>query len=703
MLNETFALSRSMQAAGIAAESWHKDYGTCPKYRTFRLLLDSRGNVVDLESIASNEQIVALRKWEVSNGTSFPAFNVLPLLQAKTQDAKDDLSALKKEIKSGVAVDKASATAGIARLWKSCHSLWGESEIGRINRCLQSHPKSLQSILREVPKDLVAITELIRRAAMLDAQRLETDIRAIVMRRVVQSPNDAKEWIDTLLVSSAKSPKKVSLVLELSDWSSQHFDYPANHANVQRWINSRLMARGIDNSTAGAVPTLDAFGQPLSASDSALKFPSVSLPKLGGVNLRAMSGESPCQARYGRTDSESFPAGTVIRQAMKDSLEWLGDPSRKGRTWEDLSGACGFTKREGRTVPIAGVLLAYPSILPADPPELAGALGGEGQPSDPEGVKFEMCAKRVTAALNLAVKKHPATEIRVFVLAKADKARTKLLVSRRYEAKQIVSAAQSWLQGCRDIPDIRLNIGTNDKPNWRTPYVPFPTEVVRCLNVAWLRGGTTTDTVHGLNIGEGLSLFMETDVAASRTIERSLRLAVSNTCPLLLAIGHADHRRDGTFSLTAYPEYASLLPSLLGLLLHKLGYTKGGYMRSAPFLVGQMLALSDTLHKEYCQHVRKGETPLQLVGNALMPTALDNPTAGVARLSERIVPYQAWANTVGGDDAGLAKWTLQRFREIADQLGNQALPESCNDSDKAQMLLGYLARIEANTPDSDAN
>ena len=122
-------------------------------------------------------------------------------------------------------------------------------------------------------------------------------------------------------------------------------------------------------------------------------------------------------------------------------------------------------------------------------------------------------------------------------------------------------------------------------------------------------------------------------------------------------------------------------------------------MSYSPFLVGRMLALADTLHKEYCQHVRKGEIPPQLIGNALMPTALNNPTAGLARLSERIAPYQGWANTVVGEGVGLAKWALQRLGSVTEELGKQTLPEQCKDADKAQMLLGYLARIEAGASD----
>jgi len=67
-------------------------------------------------------------------------------------------------------------------------------------------------------------------------------------------------------------------------------------------------------------------------------------------------------------------------------------------------------------------------------------------------------------------------------------------------------------------------------------------------------------------------------------------------------------------------------------------------MRSKAFLVGRLLAMADLLHKEYCLDVRKGSIPTQLVGNALMPTALENPQQALARLSDRIYVYKSWVD-----------------------------------------------------------
>jgi hypothetical protein len=691
-----------MLSAGVEVESWHRQYVECPRRnKTLLVLLGRGGEVTKLESIADSDR-TSLRKYEVANGISFPAFNVLPLFQASTNDAKRWIDELKTEISLPDRIDQARLEKLVADVSLVCDPLWGESEKEKYNSCLVRHPATLKRILGSVPDEFGSIDELIQRAARLNAVALQEHIRQIALRGIAESPQTAKDWVNNLLVSSARILPKVSLVLELADWAGS-FPYPANHKRVQAWINSRLMASGSSETRNDSGLKVDAFGLRFGEADSHEKYPEVRLAKLGGVKLRAMSDEIPCQSRYGRIGSLSFPAGKSIRQAMKDSLEWIGSPERQGRTWQDVSGACGFTKREGRKVPIPGILLAYPSVLTRDPPELATAFGGE-EASDPQGVRFEKCAERVTAALNLAVRRQPETEIRVFVLTKVDRARTKVLFSRRYDAELVVTAARTWREGCNNIPDIRLNLGNHQTPWWITPEIPFPADIAKCLSVAWLGGGTRQDTVHGIGVEAGISLFMGSGGGDHMTAERALRLAIVNSAPLLLAIGQADHRRDGAFKLEQrYQRHPSLLPSMLGLLLYKLGHVKGDYMNSAPFLVGRMLALADTLHKEYCLHIRKGEVPPQLIGNALMSVALDNPVAGLARLSQRIAHYQAWANTFSGDEAGLAKWTLRQLGETACALGKHAIPQRCSDAEKAQMLLGYLARLDSVHPEREAN
>lgn len=687
MLNELYALNESMRSAGIARQSWHKDYGPCPKNRTFLLLLGSDGFVADIEPV-SDECRKSLRKWEVSSGTSFPSFNVLPLLHAVNQEAKDKVEALKKMLKTRALSNEGTLAKEVDALSEVSEKLWVESEGERINRCLQSHPANFSNFLGEAPQGLEAMRELICRASLLDVEKLWKGLKDALVKRIHNSPANPNEWIDTLLVTSAarKSMKKVSLVLELADRSL--FQYPANHEKVQAWVNSCLMAKEMQDSPASGASERDAFGQQI--TNTAGTFPVASIPRLGKVRLRAMSSESPCQFRYAKADSESFPTDAKVRQAMKDSLEWLANQERRGKTWQDVSEACGYDN---------GILLVYPSTLQTDPPELAEIFAGE-ESNDGEGTKFEAAAARITPALEGIVKAHPGVEIRLFALAKPDGYRTKVLVSKSYSASLLIAAARDWQKGCQNIPNIKLSVGTRDKPKLVEPIVPFPTEVVKCLNVAWLEDGARTKAVHGLGFGDGIVLLMESGPVAERILERALYLAVTNARSMLIAIGHADHRRDSSLRLDGhYHKHANLLPCVLGLLLHKLNFTKGGYMHTAPFLVGRMLALADTLHKEYCRHVRKGEIPPQLIGNALMPVAIDNPQKGLVRLRERLMVYQAWANKTHGEDNRLAKWTLSHMGTVSNELAGFILPDRTNDADKAQMLLGYLSRFESKGSD----
>ena len=121
-------------------------------------------------------------------------------------------------------------------------------------------------------------------------------------------------------------------------------------------------------------------------------------------------------------------------------------------------------------------------------------------------------------------------------------------------------------------------------------------------------------------------------------------------------------------------------------------------MSQNAYLIGRLMSLADEFHRNYCKRERDGEFPRQFIGNALMPMALENPTAGLARLAERLTLYQRVADTGLRDEAGAVSRAIVK----------DSLPPRCSDAEKAQMLLGYLARPSGEglteiTPDSDAD
>lgn len=718
MLNELFELTMSQQSAGITnKDSWHGRYKPCPKGAiTIRVFLGEGGSVSDFELIRDTSQIEAIRKYEPANGQSFPAFNVKPLYWAGDDDVRLKIKAFKKQVETGQTVGQS-----IVGTFGACSVLWSSTDKRKLGKCFKLAGE-FNAIIGKPSQEMSAVSVLAKRVAQLTPDGLFVGIKNAAVSKIAKSERNILDWFDKFFIctiqDSAKA-KKVSIVCDLSDRSS--YAFPPTHERVQRWVNSKLTEYAMGDSDGAS--GLDAFGGIADGTDG--KFPAATLPKLGGVTLRAMNSESPCQQRYGRADAASFCVGRDVRQKLKDSLEWLGKAERRNLTWRDVSGVCGYTKRNGKNVPVPGVLFAYPSILSNTLPPVPAMFAGEEDATDPNGSRFAAAAKRVVDGLSGILKERPDAEIRVFVLTKADKARTKLLLSRHYAASRILAAAAEWQAGCENIPRISLNIGTGkkEKANWIIPFTPFPTEVVGCLNVVWYREAVRTEQVVEMNIAEGLSLLLETTPFIERTAEYLLNVALRNTSTLLLSLGHADHKSDGSFTWNKntkpHMKHASLLPCLLGLLLDKLGHKKGDFMHTPSFLVGQMMSLADTLHKEYCRKVRgtrqtistsdkeggeqrrTGGLPRQLIGNAAMSIAMDNPTEGLARLTERILIYQAWANTASGD-IGYAGWALSEYRRISDELGKMTLPEHSTDTDKAQMLLGYLSRIAQGKDESES-
>ena len=123
-------------------------------------------------------------------------------------------------------------------------------------------------------------------------------------------------------------------------------------------------------------------------------------------------------------------------------------------------------------------------------------------------------------------------------------------------------------------------------------------------------------------------------------------------------------------------------------------------MQSPAFLIGRLMALSDQLHYQYCMVVRNKSLPPQLLGNALMQSAMNAPKSALAHYAQRILPYQAWAQTCTipeGEKSpqGLARHLLKQMGEVCAAIDAQAIPTRMSDADRAQMILGYIAKVQS--------
>ncbi len=278
----------------------------------------------------------------------------------------------------------------------------------------------------------------------------------------------------------------ISVYLDIPDW----IDFPVASKDTIDLINRSLL---IKSHSSDSLDIIDAFGRSLTGNND--KLPSVKLPIIADVKLRAMNSESLCQYRYGTIDANSFPIGQDSRKRAKGALEWLGDESREGETWGRAD------NKE--------LIFAYPFILPEMPIKLVSCFGA--RKSNDSEARFANAAKDVINGLKGISNDLRNLNISIFSLRKMDKARTKVLFHRNYTAQRLADAAQHWESGCSNVPDIEIRTWGKNKGEWQTchPAIPYPLQIAYCLNRVWKQDGTTECETPIVSITKGIELLLE--------------------------------------------------------------------------------------------------------------------------------------------------------------------------------------------------
>jgi len=691
MLNELCQLADALDREGISPKEWDPKLKELPKVSNkkpcYRITIADNGSVGGID-ILSVELVFSLRKWEPSNGNSFPGFNIQPLYRLVFDKNVEEEKNNEKRLKSW-AEGKEPIDVELLKSWCSEQNInWDRKIETKLTKCLSDIPMKLLDLLGgESQQNCSAIYKLIERVLRFSSadevteisnncyEKSFRDVLETYLWEVIERKESASLVLPLLVYGG--NPKQVpdndrgslSVYLDIPDWK----EYPVASKKTTETINNYL----IDNSTenSGLATALDAFGDSL--IDGKEKFPSVKLPFIADVKLRAMNSESPCQFRYNRIDAASFPVGRNTRKRAKGALEWLGAASRERETWGRAD-----TKE---------LIFVYPVQLPALSLKLAACFGA--QKKDDSEARFADAAHDVTQKLRGATNNLKDIELRVFSLKKMDKARTKVIFHRNYTAQRLVDAAEEWRNGCENLPDIRVRTWGDKKGELivKKMQIPFPLQIAQCLNRVWKYDGTTECGTPVVAATQGIELLL--DEQPERFIPHLLTVLIGNGRGLFFSLGRSLFYGDDIISLKkGYGRHRILLPSILGLLLYKLGIRKEDYMKNVPFLVGRMMKLADELHALYCKDVRDNKLPSQLVGNALMSAALDSPVQALAQLALRLKPYYGWAQTTrGSENSGLAGYYIGQYGEVAGQLAEFELPARFNDEERAQLFLGYLS------------
>jgi hypothetical protein len=688
MLNELCQLADSMEKVGFAPKEWHPLLKPLPKAtekkQCFKISILEDGNIYSIDKIDLS-LVPQLKKWEPNNGSSFPGMNLQALYWLTNEEQigkitnwKNGKERVDVELLKRWCTDATNKWTTIESGKKSCF-------IDKLVNCIGVLPSEF---LTKIPKNGIAgagkdVNTLVERVLryphvkklfttneLLFKHSFREAIEKYLWKKIEEG--DSISTTLTFLVGDKKpsdSQSNISVFLDISDW----IDFPVANANSIDFINTILIQTDINKENCSNQN--DAFGKTLEGNDDVL--PTVTLPYVGKVGLRSMNSASSCQYRYGTIDTTSYPIGHESRKRAKGALEWLGGAAREGETWGRAD------NKE--------LFFAYPSALSATPIKLASCFGAR-KPDDLES-RFANVAKDAILALSGISKDLRSLELRVFSLKKMDptSSKTKVVFQRNCSAQRLVEAAKDWQEGCANIPEINMRAwgekkGESVYPNMLTP---FPLQIAPCLNRVWKLDGTSKCETFIVNHSHGIELLLEEHPESF--VPHILSVALQNCKGLVLSVGCAINRGDA-ISIKGYYNHALLIPSILGLLLYKLGIRKESYMSNTPFLVGRMLKLADELHALWSKEVREGKLPPQLIGNSLMTAALDSPVQSLAQLALRLKPYYGWAQTTRSEkNAGLARYFVGLYGEVAAELAELKLPARFNDPERAQLLLGYLA------------
>lgn len=675
MLNELYALANVLERTGVTTDVWHKHFVPNPKYVTFRILIDVGGNLVGIETIKDDKDKTAIRQWKLngSNGHTFPSFNVEPLYNLTLNESlAEQAIRLKKQLTK----NEAASLETITPLFEQDLNHW-KNEIRvskKLNKCLSHVPKEMEQIIANAPSAYQALLSLTQRIQKTNLQRFHQQLSDLISKQA-----DLLPFFDLMFFCSGSKPSTFCLVLEVADRSK--FEYPANHLKVQNWFNQCLLSFGKNETSSSGK---DAYGSVNNGWQE--KFGAIRMPKLGNVTLRAMTDESPCQFRYGQINATGNPVGVQSRERMSSALSWLSHSDRKKKTWTDIS----------RGKDEKSLLFAYPSVMPEKDAEYALLFGDT---KDEDGVEFEACSAQVVKSLS-EIPNSMEAQMRIFVLSQPDGYRTKVEYSHNCAINHFIQAAQAWQSGCRNLPPLTIRIFDEDKePFWSESLTPYPEEVVWCLNSVWTHLGTQVSVIKQFNMGDALDLLLDSGLKRKHTISILLPAIINNTQSFLLALGNSQHVNkvhevEKKFSKQALKQ-SQLLPTILALLLDKSDIKNEVYMKSHAYLIGRLLSIADQIHDKYCEYVRNKSRPPQFFGNALMAIALEHPQQALAMFSQRMLPYHAWAKTYSGKEEELVHSFLYEWGAICNQLKEleTEIPPDCTDTDKAAMLLGYLANI----------
>ena len=298
---------------------------------------------------------------------------------------------------------------------------------------------------------------------------------------------------------------------------------------------------------------------------------------------------------------------------LASGLATLTTDNRRGKTWQLVP-----SERPKQSDLLLAFLshdlkLPIADIVAADSPEMADAAYSE-------------LTGRVLSELDGQVRHSRAQEeVQLCILRKLDPANRKAIFHRLLTVGILHTRATRWRSGAANHPPITMLVHgpKGQKAALAKPPQIAPMSLPALTRKHFIEGGKRVTELTGLTSSEAFALFLEEGHFDSRA-RSILHMVLRRHGALLAGSAHALRRSpDGTTAFDCHVALRSV--TLLGILLHKLGRLTENYMSDPAFMLGQLLAVADTVHVGY---------PV-LLGNSVLAMAQTKPTRALSVLCSR--------------------------------------------------------------------
>lgn len=693
MLSEGYKLLRNLEDTGFDILITHPDVKKPGKNPGYRVNLGDKGLPQTVEEI-DKESMGKLWYHREGNHNAFPVVTIQhALLSVPIDDPlRQQLNKLKKTNQSQrLKLLRKALDNRLFHFSEQDKQTWERLRIKAsnwLNIFAQVEKKylALPHMLHRFLTSGVSSVDLIQHLCHLLVQHLEQGrLQNVTLAEkiLIGIPDNKNPW----------KPAKAGVPVVL-DVAGPNYFIPVADPRMGDYVSRCLYVS--DKKDPDGICALQGKPRPLLKK----RFPEPNLGALGETKLFSKYKATPCEFRYLKKPadwddmSKSFPISQQLAANIADSLNTITVPALKGKTWRMVANGkwegTGRNKREKKDL-----LIVYCDRQPVISNEAADTFGcDEREKRD----QFKNDAKALCCSLEGIINHYPESQLHILLIGKADKEKKQVFMHLMPKSHELLDAAERWQRGVRrNLPTVTLPLPSEKKAQGTIegqPFPPYPDRVVRLLSSKWVRGGMDELKLKGPALREVLDMMLRSPGKWEQAAENLLQLTIQRIGPLLVGVAAAFHSGEknqiNKFSPLAR-KTALRAVALLGILLDALGREKEVYMNETAFQLGRLLSLADTLHREYCVHVRKGSIPAQLIGNALMPVAADNPEDAIDRLRERMNIYQAWAFKVSGEEYRLAKWVVGQMGEICNAM-MRPLPTITDQTFRAELFLGYLAR-----------